>query len=173
MLQTFWQILPGYPKFNCVEKKKLTPQQALQKIYNYCAYQERSHKEVRNKLYSYGLWSSEVEDLLTRLITEDFLNEERFAKSFAGGKFRIKKWGKLKIERELESHGLTSRCIKIGLKEIDQQDYQKALASIIHKKWESVEDPNVFKKKDRTARYAISRGYEPEMVWGILKGMDA
>jgi len=155
-----------------VEKKKLTPQQALQKIYNYCAYQERSHKEVRNKLYSYGLWGNEVEALLTQLITEDFINEERFAKSFAGGKFRIKKWGRLKIERELEGHGLTSRCIKIGLKEIDQQDYQKALEVIINKKWESVEDPSLFKKKDRIARYAISRGYEPEMVWGILKGID-
>ncbi|HCM75832.1 MAG TPA: RecX family transcriptional regulator, partial [Cytophagales bacterium] len=80
-------------------KQKLTPQQGLQKIYHYCAYQERSHKEVRNKLYDYGLWGSEVEDLLTRLITEDFLNEERFAKSFAGGKFRMKKWGRIKIER--------------------------------------------------------------------------
>lgn len=156
-----------------MEKKKLTPQQALQKIYHYCAYQERSHKEVRNKLYSYGLWRNEVEDLLTRLITEDFLNEERFAKSFAGGKFRIKKWGRLKIERELESHGLTRRCVQIGLKEIDQQDYQKTLKSIIHKKWESVNDPSAFKKKDKTARYAISRGYEPEMVWGILKEMEA
>lgn len=156
-----------------MEKKKLTPQQALQKLYNYCAYQERSHKEVRNKLYSYGLWTSEVEDLLTRLITEDFLNEERFAKSYAGGKFRMKKWGRLKIERGLEQHGVTSRCIKIGLKEIDPQDYQKTLESIIKKKWESIEDQSVFKKKDRIARYAISRGYEPELVWGILKGMDA
>lgn len=155
-----------------MEKKKLTPQQALQKIYNYCAYQERSHKEVRNKLYSYGLWGNEVEDLLTRLITEDFLNEERFAKSFAGGKFRIKRWGRLKIERELEGHGLTHRCIKIGLKEIDPHDYQQVLMTIINKKWESLEEPSAFKKKDRIARYAISRGYEPEMIWGILKGMD-
>ena len=85
----------------------------------------------------------------------------------------MKKWGRLKIERGLEQHGVTSRCIKIGLKEIDPQDYQKTLESIIKKKWESIEDQSVFKKKDRIARYAISRGYEPELVWGILKGMDA
>jgi len=150
-------------------KQKLTPQQGLQKIYHYCAYQERSHKEVRNKLYDYGLWGSEVEDLLTRLITEDFLNEERFAKSFAGGKFRMKKWGRIKIERELESHGLTSRCIAIGLKEIDNQDYREVLKSLVEKKWEGTTEENLFKKKDKVARYAIMKGFEPDLVWGIIK----
>lgn len=150
-------------------KQKLTPQQALQKIYHYCAYQERSHKEVRNKLYGYGLWGSEVEDLLTRLITEDFLNEERFAKSYAGGKFRMKKWGRKKIERELESHGLTARCINIGMKEIDEQDYKEALVSLLEKKWASIEEENLFKKKDKVARYAIMKGFEPDLVWGIIK----
>lgn len=155
------------------KRKKLTPQQALQKIYNYCAYQERSHKEVRNKLYSYGLWGSEVEDLLTRLITEDFLNEERFAKSYAGGKFRVKKWGKLKIERELEAHGLTPRCIKIGLKEIDESDYQATLAAIIEKKWVVLDESNLFKKKDKAARYAIMKGFEPNLVWQAIKSLEA
>lgn len=152
-------------------KQKLTPQQALEKIYNYCAYQERSHKEVRNKLFGYGLWGSEVEDLLTRLITEDFLNEERFAKAYAGGKFRIKRWGRRKIERELEGHGLTSRCITIGLKEIDDEDYQQTLRSLIEKKWNTTEEENLFKKKDKVARHAIMKGYEPDLVWGILKEM--
>lgn len=152
-----------------MEKKKLTPQQALQKIYHYCAYQERSHKEVRSKLYNYGLWGSEVEDLLTRLITEDFLNEERFAKSYAGGKFRMKKWGRLKIERELSGHGLTDKCIKIGLKEIDKEDYQNTLKAIVEKKWSEVIESNSFKKKDKIARYAIMKGFEPDLVWGIIK----
>lgn len=150
-------------------KQKLTPQQALQKIYHYCAYQERSHKEVRNKLYDYGLWGSEVEDLITRLITEDFLNEERFAKSYAGGKFRMKKWGRRKIERELESHGLTSRCINIGMKEIDNEDYKAALTSLLEKKWGATEEENLFKKKDKVARHAIMKGFEPDLVWGIIK----
>lgn len=154
------------------KNKKLTPQQALQKIYHYCAYQERSHKEVRNKLYSYGLWGSEVEDLLTQLITEDFLNEERFAKAYAGGKFRMKKWGKLKIERELESHGLTSRCIHIGLKEIDHHDYLNTLAALVEKKWASFDEPNLFKKKDKTARFVIMRGFEPDLVWPEVKRLE-
>lgn len=154
------------------KKQKLTPQQALQKIYQYCAYQERSHKEVRSKLYDYGLWGSEVEDLLTRLITEDFLNEERFAKSYAGGKFRIKKWGRRKIERELESHGLTSRCINIGMSEIDDQDYKNVLTALIEKKWAVTEEDNLFKKKDKVARYAIMKGFEPDLVWGIIKKMS-
>ncbi|HRX00761.1 MAG TPA: RecX family transcriptional regulator [Cyclobacteriaceae bacterium] len=152
-----------------MEQKRLSPEQALQKIYHYCAYQERSHKEVRNKLYGYGLWRNQVEDLVTRLITEGYLNEERFAKSFAGGKFRMKKWGKVKITRELEAHGLTPRCIRQGLNEIDQSDYQRTLETLITKKWDATEESNAFKKKDKVARYAIMKGYEPDLVWGILR----
>lgn len=152
-----------------MDKKKLTPQQALQKIQHYCAYQERSHKEVRNKLFEYGLWSSQVDDLMTQLINEGFLNEERFAKAFAGGKFRMKKWGKLKIERELENHGLTSKCIQIGLTEIDQIDYIRTLKSLLDKKWAVTPEPNPFRKKDKVARYAIMKGFEPDLVWNILK----
>lgn len=154
-------------------KRKLTPQQALQKIYHYCAYQERSHKEVRSKLYDYGLWGSEVEDLLTRLITEDFLNEERFAKSYAGGKFRMKKWGRRKIEMELENHGLTTRCIRIGMKEIDEQEYKQTLHTLLEKKWDAIEEENLFKKKDKVARHAIMKGFEPDLVWGIIKGISS
>jgi len=155
-----------------VEQKRLSPEQALQKIYHYCAYQERSHKEVRNKLYGYGLWRNQVEDLVTRLITEGYLNEERFAKSFAGGKFRMKKWGKVKITRELEAYGLTPRCIRQGLNEIDQSDYQRTLETLITKKWDATEESNAFKKKDKVARYAIMKGYEPDLVWGILREYD-
>lgn len=155
-----------------VEQKRLSPEQALQKIYHYCAYQERSHKEVRNKLYTYGLWRNQVEDLITQLITEGYLNEERFAKSFAGGKFRMKKWGKVKITRELEAHGLTPRCIRHGLNEIDERDYQRTLESLIVRKWDTTEEPNAFKKKDKVARYAIMKGYEPDLVWGIIRGFN-
>lgn len=127
---------------------------------------------MRNKLYSYGLWGSEVEDLLTRLITEDFLNEQRFAKSFAGGKFRMKKWGRIKIEKELQGHGLTHNCIRVGLKEIEEQPYLDTLKNIIQKKWQEVEEENLFKKKDKVGRYAILKGYEPDLVWGIIKEID-
>src|ERR1051325_741378 len=109
------------------KKRTYNPAGAFLKISHYCAYQERSHKEVRNKLYEYGLHKNEVEELVTRLITEGFLNEERFAKAFAGGKFRIKKWGRNKIVYELEALGVTPRCVRAGLKEIDESEYRKTL----------------------------------------------
>ena len=148
---------------------RISPTQALTKIYRYCAYQERSHQEVKNKLYDYGLYSSEVDELISRLITEGFLNEERFAKAFAGGKFRMKKWGRLKIEYELKSLGLTQNCIGLGMKEIDAADYARTLKNLLKKKALQTTEENSFKKRDKVARFAIAKGYEPEQVWELVK----
>ena len=144
---------------------------ALAKIYRYCAYQERSHREVKNKLFEYGLRSSEVDEILAQLIIEGFLNEERYAKAFAGGKFRMMKWGRLKIQRELEMEGLTPRCITRGLAEIDSKDYSKTLASLLKKKSTLVTEANPFKKKNKIAQFAIGKGYEPELVWQSIKNL--
>lgn len=149
--------------------KTLTPAEVKKKIYHYCAYQERSHQEVKNKLYDLGLHSHEVDDLLTHLITEGYLNEERFAKAFAGGKFRVKSWGRIKIVRELEARGLTKNCINAGLREIDEQDYLKTLGSLLKKKAELVEEENPFVKRDKLAKYAIQKGFEPDLTWGVIK----
>lgn len=151
------------------KKKRYSPKEALAKIESYCAYQERSHKEVKNKLFTYGLYASEVDEILSQLISSGFLNEERFAKAFAGGKFRMKKWGRLKIKNELEQLGLTKRCIERGLKEIEQPDYAKALKTLLKKKWAEVKEENLFKKRDKVARFAISKGYEADMVWEYLR----
>jgi len=150
-------------------KKRLTPEEAKNRILRYCTYQERSHKEVKNKLYDFGLYSSEVNELLSFLITERFLNEERYAKAFTGGKFRLKKWGRLKIIRELERHDLTTNCIRIGLKEIDDQDYLNTLKEIIRKRSVSMQEENPFIKRNKVARYAIQKGYEPDLVWREIK----
>ena len=150
-------------------KVRLSSAEALARIYRYCAYQERSHQEVKNRLYEYGLYSSEVDELLSRLITEGFLNEERFAKAFAGGKFRMKKWGRLKIQNKLESLGLTNKCIGSGMKEIDPTDYSKTLKDLIKKKAQQTIEQNSFKKRDKVARFAIAKGYEPELVWEVVK----
>ncbi len=120
-------------------------------------------------MFDYGLYASEVDDLLSKLIVEGFLNEERFAKAFAGGKFRIKKWGRIKIQQELEMQGLTKRCVAIGLKEIDSSDYRKTLKTLIQKKSAQTSEQNPFKRKNLIARYVISKGYEPEMVWEMLR----
>lgn len=156
---------------NAREKRRLTPTEALSKICKYCAYQERSHLEVKKRLFDYGLPSDEVDQLLSKLITDGFVNEERFAKAYAGGKFRMKKWGRMKIENELNALGLSTRNISRGLKEIEVEDYEKALQQLLEKKNELFREPDVFKKRDRIARYAIGRGYEPELVWQMLKKM--
>ncbi len=152
-------------------KKRLSPAEALAKIQHYCAYQERSHKEVKSRLYDYGLYESQVDELIAQLITEGFLNEERFAKAFAGGKFRMKKWGKLKIKNELEFLGLTKNCIQRGLKEIDSADYSKTLKALIKKKSTEIKEENLYKRRDRVARFAIGKGYEPEMVWEYVRDL--
>jgi regulatory protein len=154
-------------------KKKLTPAQALSHIYKYCAYQERSHLEVKRKLYSYGLYASDVDELLTKLITDGYLNEERFAKAYAGGKFRIKKWGRNKITHQLESQGLTKRCIEAGLRELDKQDYEHTLRQLILKKMELLTEPNAFKKRNLVARFVLAKGYEADLVWHMVKEISA
>ena len=156
-----------------IQSQAFTPTEAFAKIQKYCAYQERSHQEVKYKLYSYGLYSSDVNELISRLITENFLNEERFAKAYAGGKFRMKKWGKNKIEHKLESLGLTKNCITRGLKEIDSTDYTKTLRSLIKKKAAEVSEENPFAKRNKVARFVISKGYEPEVVWETVKDLMA
>jgi regulatory protein len=152
-------------------KKRITPAEALPKISRYCAYQERSHHEVRQKLFDFGLYASEVDELLSQLIGLGFLNEERFAKAFAGGRFRIKKWGRVKIQHELQAQGLTQNCIQRGLKEIDSHDYRKTLQQLLRKKLAELTDPNVFKKRDKAARFAIGKGYEADLVWEYLKDL--
>ncbi|MBT1685367.1 regulatory protein RecX [Dawidia soli] len=151
--------------------KRLTPAAAKQKIYRYCAYQERSHQEVRDKLYEYGLYTSDVDEILSHLITEGFLNEERFAKAFAGGKFRMQHWGRVKIVHELEAHGLTKNCINLGLKEIDEEDYQRVLHDVLARKLAQLDVTNPFVTRDKLARYAIQKGFEPDLVWPLVKDL--
>jgi len=143
----------------------VNPEQARAKIQRYCAYQERSHLEVRNKLYSFGLHRSDVDEILTGLITDGFLNEERFAKAFAGGKFRMKKWGRIKITHALESKGVSPNCIRIGLKEIDDPSYLSALSDLLAEKRASLSEENVYALRDKLSKFAIQKGYEPDLVW--------
>lgn len=145
--------------------KTLTPVQAREKIRRYCAFQERSHQEVRNKLYEYGIYRSDIDEILTDLITEGYLNEERFSKAFAGGKFRMKKWGRIKISHALESKGISPNCIRIGLKEIDETSYVNTLRELLEEKSRLIDEGNIFVLRDRISKYAIQKGYEPDIVW--------
>jgi len=140
------------------------------KIASYCAYQERCQLEVRNKLYTYDLFRDQVDELLAWLITENFVNEERFAQTYAGGKFRIKKWGKFKITQALKQKDISDYCIKKGLEEIGNEDYIDTIKVIAEKKLNEyslkVSDP--YQLKAKTAKHIISKGFEPSLVWDIL-----
>lgn len=149
--------------------KEVTPSEARAKIRRYCAYQERSHQEVRDKLYSYGLHRGDVEDIIVELISEGYLNEERFARTFAGGKFRMKRWGRIKITHALEAKGVSPNCIKIGLKEIDEESYVETLAHLLREKLESLETDDVFVARHQLSTYAVRKGYEPNLVWKEIK----
>lgn len=143
-------------------------QQAKAKAARYCAYQERTQQEVRNKLYSYGLSSDVVEDLLAELIMEGFVNEERYAQAFCRGKFASNKWGKIKISLALKQKGISEYCIRTGMQEIEEEDYQALLKNLIDKKQSSLNDEDEYTRKHKTAHYVIGKGYEPELVWQIL-----
>jgi regulatory protein len=150
-------------------KKKLTPKQAFIKAQKYCAYQERCQQEMRDKLYEWGLYQNDVENIIVNLISENFLNEERFAKAFAGGKFRIKKWGRIKIKIELKKRKISDYCIKSAMKEIDESDYHQTLSEIISKKQKEPFKGKAYQKNYKAAQYAISRGFESDLVWDLLR----
>jgi len=153
-------------------KKKYTPEIAFQKIAKWCAYQERSQQETRNKLYEYGLYSKDVELLISRLITDNFLNEERFAIAFAGGKFRQLGWGRIKIKAALKQKKVSEYCMKKGLCSIAEGDYQKKLLKVIEKRQKEEKEKNKVKRNYKLAQYAMSRGYEPDLVWDCLKAIS-
>ena len=151
-------------------KKYLGKEQALQKAKHYCGYQERSHSEVKDKLYSFGLYKQQVEECLSQLIEENYLNEERFAQQFAGGKFRMKKWGRVKIKYELKQKQVSDYCIKKGLKEISEEDYMATLQKLASEKWASVnKETNLFAKLRKTQDYLLQKGYEHELIKQVLQ----
>ena len=153
-------------------KKKLTPNQATIKAQLSCAYQERCQQEMRDKLYEWGLFSNDVENIIANLISDNFLNEERFAKAYAGGKFRIKKWGRIKIRIELKKRKISDYCIRKGMLEIEESDYLKILKEIIAKKLKETPKGKIQIRNYKAAQYAISRGFESDLVWEAIKGKE-
>ncbi len=149
--------------------KNIGTEKAWQKIKHYCAYQERSHAETRDKLYSFGLYKHEVETLLTRLIEENYLNEERYAIAFAGGKFRMKQWGRVKIKYELQQNRVSAYCIKKAIAAIDEDDYQNTLQKLATAKLATLKsEKNTFVKKTRLRNYLMQKGFEPALVMEIV-----
>jgi len=150
-------------------KIKLTPKQAIIKLGNYCAYQERCQKEVIEKLAELGVYGNDAQEILAELITLNYVNEERFAKAFSSGKFRHKRWGKQKITRELNAREISAYCIKQALLEIPDDDYAETMQQLAAKKWNMLKQINPFEKRNNLAKYLIGKGFEPSLVWDYVK----
>jgi regulatory protein len=153
------------------EKKKIKisdPKVGLEKAMSWCAYQERCQQEVRDKLYEWGLWSEAVENIIAELISQNFVDEERFARLYAGGKFRIKNWGRIKIKLELKKRRISDYCIRKAMTEIDEEAYRKVLEKVLNSYASKVAIKNKQQIKYKTARYALSRGFEQDLIWDIL-----
>ncbi len=150
-------------------KKKLNPAQALLKAQSTCAYQERCQQEMRDKLYEWGLYPDAVEETIAALITDNFLNEERFAIAYAGGKFRIKKWGKIKIRIELKKRKISEYCIKKAMQEISDSDYVATIKQLIAKKSKDIKGGKPQVRNYKIAQYIASKGFEQNIIWDILR----
>jgi regulatory protein len=144
---------------------RISVEKALQKLKHYCGYQERSHSEARQKLYSLGLFKKEVDELISQLIEEGYLNEERFARQFASGKSRIKGWGRQKIQYELRQRGISEFCIMNALRSLDTTEYETGFNRLASKKWTSLlDEKNIFVKKSKWQEFLLQRGFEPELI---------
>lgn len=145
-------------------KKQITPEQALQKLKHYCAYQERCHSEVREKLYALGVWKKEHDSIISTLIEEDYLNEERFAIAWAGGKWRVKQWGRVRIRYELKQKEVSEYCIKKAMQQINEEEYREVLEELARKKYDSLKSDQYLVRKKKTIDYLIGRGFETGLI---------
>ncbi len=150
-------------------QKKFTPIQAKLKAESYCAYQERCQLEMRRKLSEWGVLVIDAEEIIMHLIHENFLNEERFAKAYAGGKFRTQHWGRTRITRELKQREISDYCIKQAMKEIEEEDYWNVIVLEAEKKMAQTKVKLDWQKKQKVAQYLITRGFESDLVRTALK----
>jgi len=146
----------------------------LQKAASYCAYQERTQDEVRQRLKKWNVWGEESDEIIAELISQNYLSEERFAKTYAGGKFRMKNWGRMKIKQELHRRGLSEYSIEKGMKEIGDKAYLEGLKEILTKKKILLErtETDKYKLKQKLVRFALGKGYESELVWKTIEEMN-
>ncbi|RUT69734.1 RecX family transcriptional regulator [Flavobacterium cupreum] len=149
-----------------------TPKEALLRLERFCAYQERCHSEVIAKLYSLKMTTDEIDSIVVQLIESNFLNETRFACSFARGKHRIKFWGKIRITNELKMRQISSTIITIALKEISSEEYTNTFEQLSERSWNSISEKNALKKRKKFCDYMLRRGYESNLVYEKMKELE-
>ena len=144
---------------------------AKNKAAKYCAYQERTQQEVRDKLYKWGYYGDDVEEVIAFLISEGFVNEERYAIAYVRGHFNQKKWGRLKIKLGLQQKDISPYCIKKGLAEINNTAYEEAIESLLKKKYNQLSGEDLYVKKNKSVRYVMQKGFEPNLIWEIANSL--
>lgn len=142
------------------------------KLEHYCAYQDRCHQEVYQKMFSFSLNFEEKEELMVYLISNNFLNEERFAQSFVRGKHNYKKWGKVRIINELKARNISSTLIKIALKEINDSLYFETFDELAEKHWETISETDFMKKRKKFCDYFLRKGWENDLIYEKVKELE-
>ncbi|WOC40932.1 regulatory protein RecX [Polaribacter sp. HL-MS24] len=150
------------------KKKSFTVDEIKRKLELYCVYQDRCHKEVEQKMHEYQLIPEARELILLSLMKENFLNEERFSKSYARGKFRIKSWGKQRIVSALKFRDISAYNIKTALKEIDDDAYIETLYRITENRNAVISEPNIFKRKKKLIDFLMRKGFENELIYKVV-----
>ena len=153
-----------------MNQQGLSVQDAIKKLEYYCSYQDRCYKEVISRLKTLGMFQTAIDHILNHLVEHNYLNEERFAKSFARGKHRFKYWGKRRIEQELKLRDISSYNIKTALNEIES-DYLSNFYSLAEKKWDSINESSLEKKKRKWIDFLMRKGYESNLVFDLLKDL--
>jgi len=139
-----------------------------ERIRHYCAIMDRCQFQVINKLKSYGVSNALTDEILIELIQNNYVDEERFARSYCSGKFKIKRWGRKKIAFELSKLKVSKSCIELGMTEIDNVDYIDTITHLIHKKLSLLKDKNTFTRKKKVVDYMLRKGFESDIVWACV-----
>ncbi|OUD36017.1 regulatory protein RecX [Flavobacterium sp. FPG59] len=154
-------------------KEVFSIKEAIKKIEHYCAYQERCHDEVVQKLRTMKMDTDEIDTIIVKLIQDNFLNESRFACSFARGKHRIKFWGKNRIVNELKFRNIGQYNINLALKEISNEEYLDTFEKIATRNWDSIKETNLQKKRKKFCDYLLRKGFESNLIYEKVKELEA
>ncbi|MBR9860522.1 RecX family transcriptional regulator [bacterium] len=152
--------------------KKLSRTERKERILKFCAYRERCHKEVRSKMIEMGASYQEADEMLVQLIEWNYLNETRYAQALCRGKFLHNNWGKIKINQVLSRNDISPYNIKKGMEEIDENAYMEKLEELSFKAFEKAKAANIYERRSKAARFVITKGYEPDLVWAYLKTLE-
>ena len=155
-----------------VTKKRLNPDQALQKLRHFCGYQERCHSEARSKLFKLEISGKHHDAIIATLIEEGYLDEERFAIAFAGGKFRINQWGKQKIKNALRQKQVSEYSINSALRKIGSDDYVTVLRKLAEVKYSTLHENDPASRTKSTMDYLLQKGFEAELVYGVMEVLN-